>query len=121
MMKRSLHIAILIIATTSMAFARELPSRPLFAPAASGITAPVLQQPGNSPPLQANVAANAGISSFMYFSPEQWSFWWRGQHVTSHQVPSTLADVTVTPERVRFTADGASHDYAIGKFNDDNP
>lgn len=107
---------IFFVSMTTAGYADEVPSRPLFAPvgqAAVPITAPTGLPQSTSP----DTKNKTNLGSFMFFSAQQWSFWWRGQRVAPDAIPSGMTGLSVTADTVQFTFDGVSYRFDIGKFN----
>lgn len=109
-----LWLLCLPLVSSTTAFAGEVPARPLFRPAAAALAASAQHVPSLP---DAHAKGTAGIGSFMYFNADRWSFWWLGQRITPDNVPQGMTGLSVSPDAVRFTYDGAVHEFVIGKFN----
>lgn len=92
--------------------APAVPARPLFAPTGQAPAVNISNLSAGS-----FAASQDGITSFMYFGPTQWSFWWRGQRVTPTTVPDDITELQIDSQRVLFLHDGQEYRHTIGKFN----
>lgn len=98
--------------------AEALPARALFAPVGAGsstLSAPTLQEGLSDLPTAAR--GGNGLSGYLFFGPEQWSFWWQGQRVTPTQIPAGMSAITADPESLRFDYQGTAYHFTLGKFN----
>lgn len=105
------HWLFLLALVAVPAAATELPPRALFFPSGAAPT-----QYNTVSPVFTNAGSGNGISTFIYVTPLQWSFWWRGQRIAADAVPAAIIIESVTPTQLIFSENGQKYGFEVGKF-----